>query len=128
MDEFAQSRGEVDLFDDEIVPVETPSLPDDLNSQLQTVSLDSPPPTAESRIAQTRDSRGSSRAWSRGAAGPRRDTKKGGLLNSRYASQPQEEDSTVTQVESDSQARPEDVAPETESKISEDPSNIQETP
>lgn len=127
MDEFAQSRGEDDLFDDEILPIEDLTSTEDLNSQLQDVSLDTGPPPTESPIVQTRELRGSSTGWNRGTAGVRRETKKGGLLNSRYATQPQEEH-PATQVEPNPVSRPEDVDSEIESKVPEAQSNVPEAP
>ena len=39
MDEFAQSRGDDDLFDDEIVPFDTPPSPEKVAAQLEHISL-----------------------------------------------------------------------------------------
>ncbi|KEF52488.1 uncharacterized protein A1O9_11330 [Exophiala aquamarina CBS 119918] len=41
MDEFAQSRGDDDLFDDEIVPFDTPPSPEKVAAQLEHISLQS---------------------------------------------------------------------------------------
>ena len=43
MDEFAQSRGDDDLFDDEIVPIEQHSSTERVTEALQQVSLETPP-------------------------------------------------------------------------------------
>src|ERR1700761_6743577 len=47
MEEFAQSRGDDDLFDDEIIPIEDPPSPEKVAIQLEQVSLEPtsiPPP------------------------------------------------------------------------------------
>jgi hypothetical protein len=47
MEDFSQSRGDDDLFDDEIIPFENPPASENLPTQLEQVSLDSVPPSVE---------------------------------------------------------------------------------
>jgi hypothetical protein len=100
MDEFAQSRGDDDLFDDEIVPFDTPPSPEKIATQLEHVSLDpspSAPPhevdAAPPLTPTTReDSFQASRARPRGRGGiaPARGgtAKRGGLTESKWAAKP----------------------------------------
>ena len=84
MEEFSQSRGDDDLFDDEIVPCEPPQQ-DALAAQLQNVSLQSPaavPAGSKGNIS----SRGS-RGRGRGSA-PKVTGKKNDLEGSKWATQP----------------------------------------
>ncbi|KAK5046361.1 hypothetical protein LTR84_008162 [Exophiala bonariae] len=108
MDEFAQSRGDDDLFDDEIVPVEGPSSSEKLATQSQHVSMDpalsAPPQEVNDSIPPAPSTREDShqvsrtRPRGRGAnAAVRGSTPKrggggggggGGLTESRWASKP----------------------------------------
>lgn len=100
MDEFAQSRGDDDLFDDEIVPFDTPPSPEKVATQLEHISLqpsasDAPgevdaassrAPTARhdsSQASRARPRGRGSNAFFRGDAGRR-----GGLSDSKWAAKP----------------------------------------
>lgn len=91
MEEFSQSRGDDDLFDDEIVPIEqTPEPIEEITSQVEQVNLEPAPtqPLTEQLPVHTSPSaqrgRGRGRARARGA--PTRDTQRpNSLADSKYA-------------------------------------------
>jgi hypothetical protein len=90
MEEFSQSRGDDDLFDDEIVPFE-PSQQDTLEAQVQQISLQ---PKAAPVQAQTRnddyprDPRGAN-VWAQRAQSKKDNlAKKNDLVGSKWATQP----------------------------------------
>jgi hypothetical protein len=84
MEEFSQSRGDDDLFDDEIVPCEPPQQ-DALATQLQNVSLQSPAavPVVNKGNGSSRGSRGRGRGGALKVPG-----KKNDLEGSKWATQP----------------------------------------
>lgn len=105
MDEFAQSRGDDDLFDDEIVPLEAPTSPSPqkLATQLQHVPLEptpsAPPQAANPHISPAPTTRedgyqgARTRSRGRGAnvsarGNPPKRGGGGGLTDSRWASKP----------------------------------------
>ena len=100
MDEFAQSRGDDDLFDDEIIPFDTPPSPEKVAVQLEQVSPEAPPtPATDESLAASapvpslrEESSASSRGKPRGRGGSTTSrgssNQKGGLGDSKWAIKP----------------------------------------
>lgn len=84
MEEFSQSRGDDDLFDDEIVPIEPPQQ-DTLSAQVQHISLQ--PPVASPDANKGHEFSRGSRVRGRGAP-PKAPSKKNDLAGSKWATQP----------------------------------------
>ncbi|KIW14559.1 hypothetical protein PV08_07343 [Exophiala spinifera] len=140
MEEFAQSRGDDDLFDDEIVPLDDPPSPEKVAAGLDQVSLDStpppPPPPPPPRAEQTpinapstvpapapenkgyRNNkprgRGGRGGAPRGGGGAQ---SRGGLSDSKWAPKPSKPTDTTTVRKSESgptsEARPDSTATNT---------------
>ncbi|KIX03744.1 uncharacterized protein Z518_07297 [Rhinocladiella mackenziei CBS 650.93] len=110
MEDFSQSRGDDDLFDDEIVPFDGPPSPENLPAQLDQASLETPsrPPSEETAVppAMTAKTVPTSsdptlpgfnhKPSGRGGHGSAKGgtSKKGGLADSKWATKPAQSTST----------------------------------
>lgn len=100
MDEFAQSRGDDDLFDDEIVPLDAPPSPEKVATQFEQISLNPPtsvpsqevdvviPPTPTTRDDSSQGSRTRPRGRGANISARGSTAKRGGLAESRWAAKP----------------------------------------
>lgn len=114
MEDFSQSRGDDDLFDDEIVPIEPPQ-EDLLAAQVQQITLQPPAPVVHGGNDQPRGPRGRGRGGA-----PRALSKKNDLAGSKWASQPAPVPaSTSEQIPAVPQDPTETLATESESPVPE---------
>jgi len=97
MEDFSQSRGDDDLFDDEIVPMDTPPSPEKVTAQLEQVSLESQPSPPPAVIPPSDSSPPPVKGRGRGRGGHvRGGVKKNGLTDSKFAPKPKEAAATET--------------------------------
>ncbi|KIW63051.1 hypothetical protein PV04_09929 [Phialophora macrospora] len=134
MEDFSQSRGDDDLFDDEIIPFENPPSPDKVAAQLEHVSLEpasipppieavsaavpapqaaKPPPAPTSNEAPVPSyapkprGRGGQQAGRGGGGGPRKPS--AGLGESKWAAKPAaESDKSATRVTKPAKSQPQE--------------------
>jgi len=100
MEDFSQSRGDDDLFDDEIFPIEPSPQIEVVTTQVQEISLDTAPVAPRNYISGEASLQ-SSRGRGRGSSG--RGAHKNGLLKSRFAPPAQPEAALVTEAAATSQ-------------------------